>query len=683
MDALAATPRQGRDRRHRDCLLPILLLSFVAGLFPFAADYILFHPDERHYVDAGMGMLRSGDFLTPRHANGDLRLKKPLLPYWVAAAGFGTVGVSPLGGRIGFLLLGAAVVGLTWKTACLASTSPESRPPAPRVALEHRPSCGHASRNETPAQRTHFAGLLAAAVAACHPALLVSAPRSVPDVCLALGVAISQWGFVGILAHGTMRRPWIAAAFGGGAIAVLSKGLPGGVFLAFASAFLVWRRPSLALRHWRALLSAAFISAAISASWFAFIAANHQDEFARQFVNDQIGSQRFVENGWHAAAHFPAYALIIAATLLPWLTTAGRSRLRPETTQYTDDAEANKSRSTNRARFSRYTSQRVTGHSVLASTRIQLHRSRIHFFRSFRAVRGSPLVSDCRRRPHVQLLLGWTLLYCGLASFVNHVSPRYLLPVVPALAILTADVLGRIDADSLRRGLRRLLSASAVAAIVAVAIALLLIGLMNDAQASRSNPLTFCTLLGIGGLALLIWRLSTGRGRAGQVAAIAITTHATLLAAGVALHSLLPDSFAAQVRTQLNAAGLQQGRLVVVGAPAHATRLRVELDGRFEVVWAGDTTTPRDVRPSDIIVVDEEITAPPQLSGYRMQRVTCGYRQSEARDVIAALLSGRLRQFLSLQQKRYIVATPHLEEYAGHGIRQVGWEQPAAPAGNP
>jgi 4-amino-4-deoxy-L-arabinose transferase-like glycosyltransferase len=254
MDALAESPRQGRDWP-----LPILLITFVAGLFPFAADYVLFHPDERHYVDAGMGMLRSGDFLTPRHANGDLRLKKPLLPYWVAAAGFWAVGLSPLGGRIGFLLAGAAVVWLTWKTA--------------RLASEWQ---AHSVCRPDP-DRTRISAVLAAAIAACHPALLVSAPRSVPDVCLALGVAISQWGFVGILAHHSMRRRWIAAAFGGGAIAVLSKGLPGGVFLAFASAFLIWRMPSLALRHWRALLSAALICAAVSASWFAFIAAKHQD----------------------------------------------------------------------------------------------------------------------------------------------------------------------------------------------------------------------------------------------------------------------------------------------------------------------------------------------------------------------------------------------------------------------
>src|SRR5262245_3890883 len=83
--------------RRAPFLLPALLLTFATGLFPFAADYLLYHPDERHYADAGIRMVQSGDFFTPRTAEGELRLRKPILPYWCVVAGFQTVGISPLG----------------------------------------------------------------------------------------------------------------------------------------------------------------------------------------------------------------------------------------------------------------------------------------------------------------------------------------------------------------------------------------------------------------------------------------------------------------------------------------------------------------------------------------------------------------------------------------------------------
>ena len=622
MDAMAGKA----SGRGRDWLLPGLLLTFVAGLFPFASEYVLFHPDERHYVDAGMGMLRSGDFLTPRHANGDLRLKKPLLPYWVAAAGFATVGVSPLGGRIGFLLAGAAVVWLTWKTACVASEWQ-----------------AHSVCRRDP-NRTQLAPLLAAAIAACHPALLISASRSVPDVCLTLCVATSMWGFVGMLAHETARLRWIAAAFGGGALAVLSKGLPGAAFVVFATAFLVWRCPTITRRHWRPLLCAAMVSAAVSGSWFAYIAARHQDELARQFVNDQIGSQRFVDSGWQAAAQFPAYAAIIAATMLPWVSALLRSTPHPRPLSPLD-----------------------------ADTK----RKRLGGERGDRSS-----WRDAISRPQIQLLLGWTLLYCGLASFVNHVSPRYLLPVVPAISIVVGDLLSRVGTEALRRGLRRLLGVSIGGVAIAAAMAVLVMG--SRAMSPRAETrflqetgflvsmLCITVLL----FSALLWRKSVRWGRAGQVGGVAMCVHAMLLIGGLTLHRALPDTFAEQVHTQLLANGANGGRVIVIGAPAHATRLRVELHGTHEVVWGGDTTLPRDVRSSDVIVLDERIANQSGLAVEQSTLVTCGYRESNPRDVVSAVISGQLAQYLAEHQKQYIVAIRGSEDETPADIIQAGaWEQ--------
>ncbi len=75
-------------------LVGVLMLFFFACLLPFVVGFIKHHPDERHYTDAAIQMMKSGDYLTPRTLEGELRLKKPLLPYWLVTAGYQAGGVS-------------------------------------------------------------------------------------------------------------------------------------------------------------------------------------------------------------------------------------------------------------------------------------------------------------------------------------------------------------------------------------------------------------------------------------------------------------------------------------------------------------------------------------------------------------------------------------------------------------
>ena len=43
----------------------VLCVVMLLGLLPLICQYVLFHPDEQHYVDAGVKMIESGDYLTP------------------------------------------------------------------------------------------------------------------------------------------------------------------------------------------------------------------------------------------------------------------------------------------------------------------------------------------------------------------------------------------------------------------------------------------------------------------------------------------------------------------------------------------------------------------------------------------------------------------------------------------
>lgn len=75
----------------------------------------LIHPDEGRYAELSLGMLQSGDWITPR-LNGILYFEKPALQYWLGALSFMVFGVNEFAARFwpglaGLLSIG--VIGLT------------------------------------------------------------------------------------------------------------------------------------------------------------------------------------------------------------------------------------------------------------------------------------------------------------------------------------------------------------------------------------------------------------------------------------------------------------------------------------------------------------------------------------------------------------------------------------------
>jgi 4-amino-4-deoxy-L-arabinose transferase-like glycosyltransferase len=75
----------------------------------------LIHPDEGRYAELSLGMLLSGDWITPR-LNGILYFEKPALQYWMGALSFLTFGINEFAARFwpGLTgLLSVLAVGLT------------------------------------------------------------------------------------------------------------------------------------------------------------------------------------------------------------------------------------------------------------------------------------------------------------------------------------------------------------------------------------------------------------------------------------------------------------------------------------------------------------------------------------------------------------------------------------------
>ena len=93
----------------------LLVLLFFGALLPTLPEVARYHGDERYYTDAAITMVQSGDYLTPRYADGTERFKKPLLTYWILCASYKLFGISVFSSRLPFLLAGCGVLWLTWR----------------------------------------------------------------------------------------------------------------------------------------------------------------------------------------------------------------------------------------------------------------------------------------------------------------------------------------------------------------------------------------------------------------------------------------------------------------------------------------------------------------------------------------------------------------------------------------
>ena len=90
-------------------------LVFVVFWFATIGERALIHPDEGRYAELSLGMLLSGDWLTPR-LNGILYFEKPALQYWMGALSFIAFGINEFAARFWPALTGilsVLAVGLT------------------------------------------------------------------------------------------------------------------------------------------------------------------------------------------------------------------------------------------------------------------------------------------------------------------------------------------------------------------------------------------------------------------------------------------------------------------------------------------------------------------------------------------------------------------------------------------
>jgi len=284
--------------------LPLLVAAiYFALMMPIGGQLILHYPDERHYAYGGARMVETGDWLIPRTPGGEVRLKKPVIPYWFSAAGFELLGIGVPGFRLFWVLAASGVLLATYAIARGLGAAPG---PA----------------------------ILAQVILAANPVFMRAATNAIPDMPLAFFVTLAALGFVRILAApaGAPTARWAWLAWIAMALAVLTKGLLPIVLAAALVAYLVLLDRPLARRAIRPLPILA--AAALVAAWYAYAALAHPEAFAAQFFGDQVTGNATSSAAWVLVA-LPGYlaagvfSFLGWPVLLAWLAARARRPVSP------------------------------------------------------------------------------------------------------------------------------------------------------------------------------------------------------------------------------------------------------------------------------------------------------------------------------------------------------------------
>lgn len=358
-------PAGGGGASNRWAVLA-MVAAFVICLLPYASDFIIFQPDEDHYVQGALIMMETGDYLTPRTGDNSLRLLKPPLAYWLNVAGMEVFGISVLGIRVFWLVMAAGILLLTARLARLLTASGD-------VAL------------------------LAAAMLAPNLLFIRLTLTVIPDAPLIFFMLLATNGFVGLLTAPEPRRSDAWMAYGGTALAILTKGLlPLVMAVYFAAAALLFPAVRAKARRLVAPLPIV-VSLAVAASWFLYQILSRPEAFYQQFVGDQVSEKVGVSAGSmlnSLAVSGASLVLPLAAWLLVLATASWASRRRPK----------------------------LTALGAAAA-----------------------------------LLAGWIVVNLLLFVPAQPIYVRYILPALPVFAVLVAAALASLDRDVVRRHLQLLL----------------------------------------------------------------------------------------------------------------------------------------------------------------------------------------------------------------------------------
>ncbi|MDM0114055.1 glycosyltransferase family 39 protein [Variovorax sp. J22R133] len=244
----------------------------------------LITPDEGRYSSLSLGMLQSGDWITPR-LNGVLYFEKPALQYWLGALSFKLFGVTEFAARLWPGLAGYLTVLVVGYTA---------------YRLWGRE-----------------AGIRALAICASMTWIIGNSHFLTLDAGLAFFLTLALCGLLlSGTASGSVRRNWIWLAWAAMAGAVLSKGLVGLVIPGAALVLVsLWRRDVGLWRgmHW---WSGGLIFLVLAAPWFVAVSLRNPGFADFFFIHEHF--TRFLSTEHRREGAWWYFGPMLLAGMLPW-----------------------------------------------------------------------------------------------------------------------------------------------------------------------------------------------------------------------------------------------------------------------------------------------------------------------------------------------------------------------------
>ncbi|MFM2081719.1 MAG: hypothetical protein RL380_410 [Verrucomicrobiota bacterium] len=477
-----------------------LIIIFLLGALPLAATFIWQYPDERHYTDGALTMLRDHDWLVPKTAADNApdwvpRFQKPPLAYWLTAASFSVLGVNPFAARLPFLLACAGTLALTWRLA--------------------RRLTGSAATAQ-----------LAMVILLAHVQFGFCAARAIPDALLIFAVTLSAFGFLRLLALGEFTLGAYAMAYGGAALAAMSKGFLGLGIVLFAWAF-AWARERKfsavkKLWHWPSLA----VATLLATMWFVAVIWRYGAAAWLGFFDDQV-TGNLEGSVFGPLWRVPEFGLVLAVNFLPWSLPALE-----------------------------------------------------HWWRSGRTWPTGALPAPAR-----QFILAWAAGLVVAFAVGSNVSLRYLLPAAPLLAVWLADGLAQVPAAGRIFTMRRVLKF-----LLGLLLGLNLVALLVQLQwPVPILPVMavgiFAAVIVVLGFGALRWGWLTLAEAAG-LAMLLIFPLGFFAAAPVAL----PDPCEQMAVCLQRAGVRPGEAVLFVGRPAMASGLRLMLREKCRVVRTGELT---------------------------------------------------------------------------------------------
>jgi 4-amino-4-deoxy-L-arabinose transferase-like glycosyltransferase len=272
-------------KQRQFAFLAVLAVSAITFLFGLGRLGFL-GPDEPRYAEVAREMFASGDYISTRLC-GCLWFEKPVLVYWLSAAGYHLFGVNEFAARLPTALAGIATVVLLYIAL--------RRLGLPRLAL-------------AAALVLSTSGIFVAYARVATPDILLTA--SMTAALLAAMLATKAGGR-------TRSVYWMLSGLFIG-LGMLAKGLVVVVLVAAILAGYLWIGKQFSTVRWRDCLAGFVVFLLVAAIWYVPVTMRHGWSFIEEFFI-RHHFQRYTTNEFGHPQPFYFFLVVALAGTAPWL----------------------------------------------------------------------------------------------------------------------------------------------------------------------------------------------------------------------------------------------------------------------------------------------------------------------------------------------------------------------------